>query len=132
MKADRTLSNSARCSSEKNSWLAYFGERCRGVSVSSVQIPCRSGSPHGVVNAGADAIAGGAGACAAVGSIGFFRFRPPFAATEGATLADMATRDSTVGAIDIAERIVILLSKTTLPDAFYVRLLDRSHPKFTV
>src|SRR6516165_9601280 len=69
MKPARVLFNSARCSSVKNSWLAYFGERCRGVSVSSVQIPCRSGSPHGVVNAGAGAIAGGAGACAAVGSI---------------------------------------------------------------
>src|ERR1700738_2607796 len=70
MKADRSLSNSARCSSVKNSWLAYFGERCRGVSVWSVQMPCRSGSPHGVVNAGADAVVGGTGAWAALGPIG--------------------------------------------------------------
>ncbi len=41
-------SNSARCASVKNSWFANFGERWNGVSVSSVQMPCRSGSPHGV------------------------------------------------------------------------------------
>src|ERR1700680_2502623 len=55
MKADRSLSNSARCAAVKNSWLAYLGERCRGVSDSSVQMPCRSGSPQGVFSAGASA-----------------------------------------------------------------------------
>src|SRR4051812_34911329 len=55
--AARCRSNSARCSSVKNSWFANLGERCRGVSVSSVQIPCRSGSPQGVVSAGAGAAA---------------------------------------------------------------------------
>src|SRR5260370_31131487 len=33
----------------------YSGMRCKGVSNSSVQIPCRSGSPHGVFRTGADA-----------------------------------------------------------------------------
>src|SRR5215469_6990163 len=41
-------SNSARSASVKNSRLAYVGERWKGVSFSSVQMPCRSGSPHGV------------------------------------------------------------------------------------
>ena len=48
------------CRSEK--LLVCFGGRCSGVSVSSVQMPCRSGSPHCVVNAAADAVRGGAGA----------------------------------------------------------------------
>jgi hypothetical protein len=39
----------------KNSWAAYLADRCRGVSVSSVQMPCRSGSPHGVFRTGAGA-----------------------------------------------------------------------------
>ena len=51
-------SNSARCASVKNSWFAYLAERCRGVSVSSVQMPCRSGSPQGVFSAGARRRAG--------------------------------------------------------------------------
>jgi hypothetical protein len=32
---DRTLSSSARCSSVRNSWLTYFGERCRGAAASA-------------------------------------------------------------------------------------------------
>jgi hypothetical protein len=62
----------------------------------------------------------------------FFRFQPPFAATEGAALADVATRDGTVPAHDIAARTVVLLSKIARPDAFYVRLLDHAHPKFAI
>src|SRR5262249_44167397 len=49
-------SNSARCATVKNSWSAYLAERCSGVSVSSVQMPCKSGSPQGVFSAGNDAV----------------------------------------------------------------------------
>src|SRR5215467_10605717 len=48
----RCWSSSARWAWVKNSWYPNLGERCRGVSVSSVQMPCRSGSPHGVINDG--------------------------------------------------------------------------------
>src|SRR4051794_28759877 len=48
--AARAASNSARCASVKNSWDAYLAGRCSGVSFSSVQMPCRSGSPQGVCN----------------------------------------------------------------------------------
>src|ERR1700674_1750376 len=69
--ADRSLSNSARCASVKNSWFAYLAGRCRAVSNSSVQMPWRSGSPQGVVSGGAGAGAGAlteaAGAWADVG-----------------------------------------------------------------
>src|SRR5260370_11887843 len=70
--AARSLSNSARCTSVKNSWFAYLGERCKGVSDSSVQMACRSGSPHAVFNAdaevaaGAEVFAGTAGDCAEI------------------------------------------------------------------
>ena len=62
--AARSLSSSARCASVKNSWFAYLGERCKGVSDSSVQMPCRSGSPHGVFSTvvGADAFTEATGA----------------------------------------------------------------------
>src|SRR4051794_18131718 len=48
--AARATSNSARCASVKNSWDTYLAGRCSGVSFSSVQMPCRSGSPQGVCN----------------------------------------------------------------------------------
>jgi hypothetical protein len=35
--------------------LAYLADRCKGVAVSSVQIPCRSGSPQAVFDDGAGA-----------------------------------------------------------------------------
>ena len=47
------MSKPARCDSVKNSWSAYLAGRCKGVSNSSVQIPCRSGSPQGAFGAGA-------------------------------------------------------------------------------
>jgi hypothetical protein len=53
--SDRALSNAARSASVKNSWFAYLAGRCKGVVVSSVQIPCRSGSPQVVFNDGAGA-----------------------------------------------------------------------------
>jgi hypothetical protein len=62
----------------------------------------------------------------------FFRFQSPFAATEGAALADIATRDGTVPAAEIAERTSALLCKIARPDAFYVRLLDRANAKFNI
>src|SRR5262249_15487337 len=62
--APRCRSNSARWASVKNSWVAYLDERCRGVSVSSVQMPCRSGSPQGVVSAGVGFVAEAAATCA--------------------------------------------------------------------
>src|SRR5438034_664823 len=43
-------SRSVRSWSEKNSLPANLAERCSGVSYGSVQIPCRSGSPHGVLS----------------------------------------------------------------------------------
>ena len=49
--AARAASSSVRCAAVKNSWVAYLADRCNGVSVSSVQMPCRSSSPQGVVNA---------------------------------------------------------------------------------
>jgi hypothetical protein len=60
----------------------------------------------------------------------FFRFGPSFAGTEGAALADLATRNGSVPAIDIADRMAGMLSKIARPDAFYVRLLNANHPKF--
>src|ERR1700730_7533373 len=64
--ADRSLSNSARCASVKNSWFAYLAGRCRGVSNSSVQMPCRSGSPQDVFSAGTGVVTEAAGAWADV------------------------------------------------------------------
>jgi hypothetical protein len=37
----------------KNSWFAYLAGRCKGVSNSSVQMPCKSGSPQGDFSAAA-------------------------------------------------------------------------------
>src|SRR5258706_15418707 len=62
------MSNSARWASVKNSWFANLGDRWNGVSVSLVQMPCKSGSPQGVLSAwieGAGARADGA--CADIG-----------------------------------------------------------------
>jgi hypothetical protein len=70
--SDRTLSSSARSASLNASWFAYLAGRYKGVVVSSVQIPCRSGSPHGVF--GDEDAAGGvpeaAEVCAEAGVIG--------------------------------------------------------------
>jgi hypothetical protein len=60
----------------------------------------------------------------------FLRFRPAFAATEGAALAEIAMRGGAVPATDIANRAIALLCKIARPDAFYVRLLDAKHAKF--
>src|SRR5215468_8419180 len=51
MAVARCRSSSARSSSVKNSLFAYLAGRCNGVSLSLVQMPCRSASPHGVVSA---------------------------------------------------------------------------------
>jgi TIR- and PNP-associating SLOG family len=61
----------------------------------------------------------------------FLRFGPAFAATEGAALAEIATRGGAVAATDIADRAIALLGKIARPNAFYVRLLNAKHPKFT-
>jgi TIR- and PNP-associating SLOG family len=60
----------------------------------------------------------------------FLRFAPAFSATEGAALAEIATRGGTVSAIDIADRATALLCKIANPSAFYVRLLNAKHAKF--
>ena len=60
----------------------------------------------------------------------FLRFGPAFAATEGAALAEIATRGGAVPATDIADRAIALLGKIARPNAFYVRLLNAKHPKF--
>ncbi len=62
----------------------------------------------------------------------FFRFDPAFANTEGAALAGIATRNGTVPAADISARIAELLCKLARPTAFYVRLLNPDHAKFSV
>ncbi len=62
----------------------------------------------------------------------FFRFGPDFANTEGATLAEIATRNGATATSDIASRTVSLLAKVARPAAFYVRLLNPGHPKFIV
>jgi hypothetical protein len=62
----------------------------------------------------------------------FFRFQAASAGSEGAALAELATRDGTTPPNDIADRTFILRSKVAQPNAFFVRLLDRAHPKFTV
>jgi len=60
----------------------------------------------------------------------FFRFSPAFANTEGAALAEIATRNGAAAATDIASRTVSLLTKIARPPAFYVRLLNPAHAKF--
>ena len=60
----------------------------------------------------------------------FFRFSPVFANTEGAALAEIATRDGAAAASDIASRVVSLLAKIARPAVFYVRLLNSAHVKF--
>lgn len=62
----------------------------------------------------------------------FLRFGPAFAATEGAALAEIATRAGAVPATDIADRGIALLGKIARPNAFYVRLLNSKHPKFAL
>jgi hypothetical protein len=62
----------------------------------------------------------------------YFRFRPAYANTEGAALAEIATRNGVAAASDIANRTVSLLTKVAQPAAFYVRLLNPDHPKFKI
>jgi TIR- and PNP-associating SLOG family len=62
----------------------------------------------------------------------FFRFSPAFANTEGAALADIATRNGAAAASDIASRTISLLAKIARPAAFYVRLLNPAHEKFKI
>jgi hypothetical protein len=62
----------------------------------------------------------------------FFRFGLAFANTEGAALAEIATRNGASEASDVASRTVSLLSKIERPAAFYVRLLNQGHPKFKI
>jgi hypothetical protein len=60
----------------------------------------------------------------------FLRFGPAFVATEGAALAEIATRAGATPATVIADRAIALLGKIARPNAFYVRLLNAKHPKF--
>jgi hypothetical protein len=62
----------------------------------------------------------------------FFSFGPSYANTEGAALAQIATRNGDAAATDIADKTTSLLSMVARPAAFYVRLLNPDHPKFTV
>lgn len=62
----------------------------------------------------------------------FFRFSPAYANTEGAALAEIATRNGAAAASDVANRTVSLLTKVAQPAAFYVRLLNPDHPKFKI
>ncbi len=60
----------------------------------------------------------------------FLRFSPAYSNTEGAALAEIATRNGAAAASDVANRTVRLLTKIARPAAFYVRLLSPDHPKF--
>jgi TIR- and PNP-associating SLOG family len=62
----------------------------------------------------------------------FFRFSPAYANTEGAALAEIATRNGAAAASDAASRTVSLLTKVARPAAFYVRLLSPDHSKFKI
>jgi hypothetical protein len=62
----------------------------------------------------------------------FFRFSPTHANTEGAALAEIATRNGAAAASGVANRTVSLLTKIARPAAFYVRLLNPDHPKFKI
>lgn len=62
----------------------------------------------------------------------FFSFSAAYTNTEGAALAQIATRNGAAAAFDIANRMASLLSKVARPAAFYVRLLNPDHPKFIV
>lgn len=64
--------------------------------------------------------------------IRFFRFSPAFAGTEGAALAEIATRNGVALAFDVASRMVSLFAKIEQPAAFYVRLLNPGHAKFKI
>lgn len=61
----------------------------------------------------------------------FFRFAPAFSNTEGAALAMIATRECTVPHADISTGVVELISRLTRPTAFFVRLVNSAHPKFS-
>ncbi len=61
----------------------------------------------------------------------FFRFDPAFANEESAALAGIATRDGTASPTDISVGIVELLCRLARPTAFYVRLLNPDHAKFS-
>jgi hypothetical protein len=61
----------------------------------------------------------------------FFRFDPAFANTESAALAGIATRNGNSPAADISSRLADLLGKLARPTAFYVRLLNPAHAKFS-
>src|SRR5579863_6716168 len=81
-----SLSSAARSSAVLNSRLPYLAGRSSGVVVAFDQVPCKSGSPHGVRHflAGvfADADFAGEGACAAAG----------FEASAAATINDKRIR----------------------------------------
>lgn len=61
----------------------------------------------------------------------FFRFDPAFSNTEGAALAGIATRNGTAPHADISAKIAELLSRLARPTAFFVRLVNTTHPKFS-
>jgi len=61
----------------------------------------------------------------------FFRFAPAFSNTEGAALATIATRDGTVPHTNISTGVAKLISKLAQPTAFFVRLVNSGHPKFS-
>ena len=62
----------------------------------------------------------------------FFRFSPAYANTEGAALAEIATRNGSTAAANVASRTLSLLAKIERPAVFYVRLLNSGHAKFTI
>jgi hypothetical protein len=62
----------------------------------------------------------------------FFHFASAFSDSEGAALATIATRDGTAPHADISTGVAELISKLAQPTAFFVRLVNTTHPKFNV
>jgi hypothetical protein len=60
----------------------------------------------------------------------FLRLDPAVAEFTNSRLAQLATRMGAVPAAVVADRIVALLQELELPRAFYVRLLNPTHPRF--
>ena len=54
------------------------------------------------------------------------------ARSEGAALAEIATRNGAAATPDVASRTLTLLSKIERPAVFYVRLLNPGHAKFKI
>src|SRR5690349_4445932 len=99
----RMRSNSARSASVKNCRLPYLALRWNGVSYSTVQMPCRSGSPQGVLSEEACAD----GACADV-LLTDIDMAPSAAAATATVTSEPENRSSIDGLLAVLlERILL-------------------------